>query len=83
MHLEIITPDKQAYSGEVDGVKVPGAKGSFEILNGHAAIISSLTQGEVRISTKGKSDKTLKIDSGIVEMLNNKITILAESILED
>jgi len=81
MQLDIITPDKQVFSGEANGVKVPGANGSFEILNNHAPIVSTLEQGDVRVSSK-KGETIFKIDGGILEMLDNKITILAESILE-
>ena len=80
MYLEIVTPDVKAFEGEITGVKVPGVDGSFEILNNHASIISTLEKGEVRVQGKG-IEKTFTIDSGIVEMLDNKIVILAETIL--
>ncbi|GAB4339186.1 MAG: hypothetical protein OHK0038_18210 [Flammeovirgaceae bacterium] len=80
MFVEIITPDRKAFEGEAIGVKVPGTNGSFEMLNNHAALISSLSAGEVRVRTK-EGDKIFKIDSGTVEMLNNKVIVLAESIL--
>ena len=49
MLLEIIAPDHQLYSGEVDLVQVPGSKGSFQILRNHAPIISTLDQGQIKI----------------------------------
>ena len=49
MILEIITPEKQLFNGEVNSIKVPGTIGDFEILNNHAPIISSLKEGEIRI----------------------------------
>ena len=49
MQLEIITPDKKIYSGDVTSVSVPGAKGRFEMLNNHAAVISTLLNGKVKI----------------------------------
>ena len=47
MHLEIITLEKVLFEGEVDSVKLPGTKGSFEALNNHAAIISTLDEGNI------------------------------------
>ncbi|MEH0158177.1 ATP synthase F1 subunit epsilon [Limibacter armeniacum] len=81
MYLELITPDAKAFEGEVQAVKVPGINGEFEMLNKHADIISALTKGNVRITIKGGETKNFMIDGGTVELLNNKITILAEAII--
>ncbi len=79
MFLEIITPDKKVFEGEVDAVSVPGAKGSFQMLNNHASIISTLINGKVKV--KGKNgEESFDVKGGVVEMLNNKVIILAESI---
>jgi F-type H+-transporting ATPase subunit epsilon len=80
MQLEILTPGKNIFSGKVKLVKVPGSNGSFEILNNHAAIISALSEGELKVITE--SDETLryKTSGGVVEVKNNKVVILAESI---
>jgi F-type H+-transporting ATPase subunit epsilon len=51
MHLEIITPDKKVFEGEVIGAKFPGINGAFEVLNNHAPLISTLDNGPVRIAT--------------------------------
>lgn len=80
MICELYTPDQKVFEGEATGVKVPGTDGSFEMLNNHAAIISSLAKGTVRIKN-GKEEQSFNIDSGIVEMLDNKVVILAESVL--
>ena len=72
MQLEIITPDKKVYSGEVSSVSVPGANGRFEMLKNHAAIISSLLNGKVKIKDKD-GVKTFNVKGGIVENLKNKI----------
>lgn len=80
MYLEMITPDATVFEGEVESVRVPGIQGTFEMLNHHANIISSLEKGEVRIKTKQEVKKYL-VEGGTVEMLNNKVTILAEAIL--
>ena len=57
MILEIITPEKQVFSGEVTSVQFPGINGGFEILNNHAPIISTLGKGEIRIITTDKNTK--------------------------
>ena len=81
MHLEIITPDLKAFEGEVNAVKVPGTDGTFEMLNKHANIISTLVNGEVRLKTAPNNEqKVFNIEGGVVEMLNNKVVILAEAI---
>jgi F-type H+-transporting ATPase subunit epsilon len=79
MQLEIITPDKKVYAGEVSSVSVPGTNGRFEMLKNHAAVISSLLNGKVKIKDK-EGVKTFDVKGGIVENLKNKIIILAESV---
>jgi len=79
MTLEILTPDKTVYEGEVTSVTVPGVQGSFEVLNNHAPIISTLEDGKVIIRT-GKNTESLLIKGGVIEVLNNKIIVLAEGI---
>jgi F-type H+-transporting ATPase subunit epsilon len=75
MMLDIITPDKILYSGEVDSVKLPGTKGSFEVLKNHAALISKLEKGSVRIKDKN-GVHFIEITGGIAEVLKNKIVVL-------
>jgi F-type H+-transporting ATPase subunit epsilon len=79
MYLEIITPEKKLFSGEVKLVKVPGSKGSFEILKNHAPIISTLEQGTIKILSPEGSETFFTIGGGVVEAKENKIIILAES----
>lgn len=76
MQLDIISPDKSLYSGEVTAVTLPGSKGSFQVLNNHAPIISSLDKGTVKLKDK-EGEKTFDISGGIVEVLNNNIIVLA------
>lgn len=77
MKLEILTPDKKFYEGEVRSVTVPGTMGSFEVLKGHAPIISTLEDGKVIIRSD-KNEETIFIKGGVVEVLNNNIIVLAE-----
>ena len=81
MTLEILTPDKKIYEGDATSVTLPGTLGSFEILNHHAPIISTLEDGKlvVRGSSSGK-EEIFYIQGGVVEALNNVVTVLAEGI---
>lgn len=80
MYLEIITPDKKVFAGEVNSATFPGTKGSFQVLTNHAPLISTLAKGTVTYVTK-EGAQTLAVEGGIVEVLNNKISVLAEKIL--
>jgi F-type H+-transporting ATPase subunit epsilon len=77
MHLEIITPNKKLFTGEVTSVQVPGTAGQFQVLKNHAPIISTLIKGKVKIkSTEGAQD--FDINGGVIEVLKNNIIVLAE-----
>ena len=77
MKLEIITPEKHLFEGETDLVQLPGIDGLFEILNNHAPMIAALGKGKVKIGNNN-SFQFLEIKGGIVEVLNNKIIVLAD-----
>ena len=79
MHLEIITPDKKIFAGKVNLVQVPGTKGLFEILEYHAPLISTLEKGRIKINDGGH-DRYFNITGGLIEVNNNVVIILAESI---
>ena len=79
MLLEIIAPDQNLYSGEVDLVQVPGSKGSFEILRNHAPIISTLEPGRIKIVDVKGGITFFEVDGGVIEAKNNKIIVLAET----
>ena len=79
MYLEIITPDKKVYSGDVDAIKLPGAEGSFGILNNHAPIIATLKKGTVKVTDTKKNIENFEINGGVVEVQNNKVIVLAEA----
>ncbi|MFC5284034.1 ATP synthase F1 subunit epsilon [Pedobacter alpinus] len=79
MNLEILTPDKKVFEGEVTSVTVPGSQGSFEILNNHAPIISTLENGKVVVRSAGKEEKFYTV-GGVVEVIDNKVIVLAESV---
>jgi F-type H+-transporting ATPase subunit epsilon len=79
MFLEIITPEKKLFSGEVEEVKLPGTNGSFEVLLNHAPIISTLMEGKIGVKEPGGKIASFDIKGGVVEVLNNNIIILVDS----
>jgi F-type H+-transporting ATPase subunit epsilon len=79
MHLEIITPDKKVFEGEVNSVSFPGADGSFQVLNDHAPLISLVREGIVEYKSKAAADQ-ITITGGVVEVLKNKVVLLADGI---
>lgn len=94
MQLEIITPEVEIFKGDANAVQFPGLDGSFQVLNGHAPIISALAKGEVKVNLTGALDQEtwdselikqdggnvirIAIKGGVMELLNNKIIVLAE-----
>jgi len=80
MILEIITPDKKVYSGQVKLVQLPGITGLFEILNNHAPIISTLERGKIKVEEESGQILYFEVDGGVVENKDNKIIVLAESV---
>jgi F-type H+-transporting ATPase subunit epsilon len=78
MTLEILTPEKKLYSGEVYGVMLPGITGLFEILDKHAPLVSALGKGTLKILKDKTHSESYTIQSGFVEVLNNKTTVLVE-----
>ena len=78
MILEIITPEKQVFTGEVTSIKFPGISGEFEVLNNHAPIISTLTSGVIRVITAENNTENFDINGGVIEMQKNKIIVLAD-----
>ena len=82
MYLEIVTPDQKVFEGEVLSATFPGTDGSFQILNYHAPLLSTLKKGRIVYKDK-KNEYDVVIDGGVVEVLNNKVIVLAEGIVEE
>ncbi len=80
MQLEIITPDKRVFEGEVSVVTFPGSDGSFQILNNHAPLVSLLKDGIVEYRTGDKETAKVAITGGVVEVLKNKVIVLADGL---
>ena len=78
MQLQILTPDKAVFDGEVQALLVPGAAGPFEILKDHAPILSSLVPGELRVKAEGK-ETYFNVSGGFLEFHANKAVVLAKA----
>lgn len=78
MNLEIITPEKELYKGEVNSITLPGTDGEFGILRNHAPIISTLTKGKIKIIDSDNKEEIFEINGGVIEMQNNEIIVLAD-----
>ncbi|HKZ38329.1 MAG TPA: ATP synthase F1 subunit epsilon [Chryseolinea sp.] len=79
MHLEILTPEKKIFDGDVTIVTFPGANGSFQVMDNHAPLISLLNKGKVEYKGKEGSQSVI-INGGVVEVLKNKVVVLASGI---
>lgn len=79
MFLEIITPEKKLFSGETELVKLPGTSGFFEVLMNHAPLISTLAEGKIKVKDSTGSFLYFDIMGGVVEVLNNNISVLVDS----
>jgi F-type H+-transporting ATPase subunit epsilon len=79
LYLEIITPSKVGYKGNVNSISVPGTMGNFQVLLNHAPIISSLEIGEIKIAEKDGNNIHFATSGGTIEVTENNVIILAES----
>jgi F-type H+-transporting ATPase subunit epsilon len=77
MKLEIITPDKKLYEGEVKSAVFPGSEGSFGVLDGHAPMIATLKAGKVELTEASSQKREFSVKGGVVEVLRNKVVVLA------
>ena len=89
MFLEIVSPEKTLFTGDVTSVHVPGSEGSFQILNNHAPIVSTLKKGSItlkgsfvenqeNLNIHSNNEASLDIQSGVIEMKKNKLIILVD-----
>lgn len=79
MNLEILTPEKKMYSGNVYGVQLPGITGLFEVLEKHAPLVSALKAGRLKVlRDRNNLVSFFEIQGGFVEVINNNVTILVE-----
>lgn len=80
MNLEILTPERKLYSGDVYGVQLPGVDGLFEVLEKHAPMVSALKAGKLKVlkDKQQTSTEQFSIQGGFVEVFQNKVTVLVE-----
>jgi F-type H+-transporting ATPase subunit epsilon len=81
MFLEIVTPVKKVFEGETSIITFPGVDGSFQVMNDHAPLVSTLKPGKV-VYKDTKGTHSVEITGGIVEVLNNKVSLLADGLKE-
>ena len=78
MKLEIITPDKKLYEGTVKSAVFCGSDGSFGVLNNHSAMVATLKAGNIEIIEDSNNKQSFAVKGGVVEVLKNKVIVLAE-----
>ena len=78
MNLEILTPERKLFSDEVYAVQLPGVSGSFEVLERHAPLVSALKNGRIKVLADKTHSSFFEINSGFVEVMNNRVTVLVE-----
>ena len=76
-HFDLVSPEKLAFSGEVDQVDVPGVEGDFGVLAGHAPIVAAIRPGILTITTGGNHQKIIVL-GGLAEMSDKGLTVLAD-----
>ncbi len=80
MKIEIITPEKKVFEGDIKSVRVPGKKGSFQVLKDHAPIVSTLDNGPVVMVDLDGNESVYDINGGVIEVKANRIILLADSV---
>ncbi len=80
MSLIVLTPEETVYQEKIQKITIPGTKGAFQVLYNHAPILSTLEPGEVKFLDEKEQEHKFSLETGIVEVLNNNITITAENI---
>ena len=83
MNLTMLSPGKEIFNGPITSVKVPGINGQFEILKDHAAIVSALHNGTVRVIDEKGTSVSFDITQGFIEVLNNEVSILVHSLVAE
>lgn len=83
MFLEIITPDEKIFEGEVVSATFPGTDGSFQVLNHHAPLVTTLGKGDIKYHQEKQKEVQLLIDGGVVEVIHNKVNVLVEKVIEE
>lgn len=80
MQLEILTPEKKIFEGDVTVATFPGEDGSFQVMDNHAPLISLLKEGVVEYKSAKEASSNITITGGVVEVLKNKVIVLADGV---
>lgn len=80
--LELVTPEGSAFQDVCTAVQLPGAEGLFQVLTNHAPIVASLTKGVVKVDLPTGPSRRFAIDGGLVEVLDNRVVVLAQRVTE-
>lgn len=80
LNLEIVSPEKKVFKGNVQAVTVPGELGEFQVLYNHAPIVAVLDIGRVKIKKENGEENIYAISGGVIEVNNNNVSVLAETI---
>lgn len=83
MFLEVVTPTKKVFEGEVSIVTFPGKDGSFQVMNDHAPLVSTLKQGDLIYKIEKGGEDSVEVTGGVVEVLHNRIVVLADGLAQD
>jgi F-type H+-transporting ATPase subunit epsilon len=79
-HLSILTPEQAVYEGEVEYVEAPGTEGYFGVLAHHAAMVTALGEGTLKVRYAGGKEERWPLKGGFFEVSNNRATVLADAI---
>jgi len=79
-NLAILTPEKTVFEGAVEYVEVPGTEGYLGVLAHHAALVTGLASGTLKVREAGGVEKAFRVDGGFFEVSNNRATVLADDV---
>ena len=77
-HFDLVSPEKLAFSGEVDQVDIPGVEGDFGVLAGHAPVVAALRPGILTVTTGGGTREKIIVLGGLAEVSEKGLTVLAD-----
>lgn len=80
LYIEIVAPDKRVFQGEAESIQAPGVEGSFQVLYNHAPMIAAIEIGTITVKAAGGEEITFATSGGFIEVLNNVVTVLAETV---
>ena len=77
-HFDLVSPEKLAFSGEVDQVDIPGVEGDFGVLAGHAPVVAAIRPGILTVTTSGGTHEKIIVLGGLAEVSEKGLTVLAD-----